>query len=75
MKDNEEQSKKAEISLEERNKELTELNVKKFQKMSEKKEVKESLIKTDVATVENNIVQINEKLSIERAKFTTQKEE
>lgn len=75
MKDNEEQSKKAETSLEERNKELTELNVKKFQKMSEKKEVKESLIKTDVATVENNIVQINEKLSIERAKFTTQKEE
>lgn len=75
MKDNEEQSKKAETSLEERNKELTELNVKKFQKMSEKKEVKESLIKTDVATVENNIAQINEKLSIERAKFTTQKEE
>ena len=75
MKDNEEQSKKAETSLEERNKELTELNVKKFQKMSEKKEVKESLIKTDVATVENNIVQINEKLFIERAKFTTQKEE
>ena len=75
MKDNEEQSKKAETSLEERNKELTELNVKKFKKMSEKKEVKESLIKTDVATVENNIVQINEKLSIERAKFTTQKEE
>lgn len=75
MKDNEEQSKKAETSLEERNKELTELNVKKFQKMSEKKEVKESLIKTDVATVENNIAQINEKLSIERSKFTTQKEE
>lgn len=75
MKDNEEQCKKAETSLEERNKELTELNVKKFQKMSEKKEVKESLIKTDVATVENNIVQINEKLSIERAKFTTQKGE
>lgn len=75
MKDNEEQSKKAETSLEERNKELTELNVKKFQKMSEKKEVKESLIKTDVATVENNLAQINEKLSIERAKFTTQKEE
>lgn len=75
MKDNEEQSKKAETSLEERNKELTELNVKKFQKMSEKKEVKESLIKTDVATVENNLAQINEKLSIERAKFTAQKEE
>ena len=75
IKDNEEQSKKAETSLEERNKELTELNVKKFQKMSERKEVKESLIKTDVATVENNIAQINEKLSIERAKFTSQKEE
>lgn len=75
IKDNEEQSKKTETSLEERNKELTELNVKKFQKMSERKEVKESLIKTDVATVENNIVQINEKLAIERTKFTVQKEE
>lgn len=75
IKDNEEQSKKTETSLEERNKELTELNVKKFQKMSERKEVKESLIKTDVATVENNIAQINEKLAIERAKFTAQKEE
>lgn len=75
IKDNEEQSKKTETALEERNKELTELNVKKFQKMSERKEVKESLIKTDVATVENNIAQINEKLAIERAKFTAQKEE
>lgn len=75
IKDNEEQTKKTETSLEERNKELTELNVKKFQKMSERKEVKESLIKTDVATVENNIAQINEKLAIERAKFTAQKEE
>lgn len=75
IKDNEEQSKKTENALEERNKELTELNVKKFKKMSERKEVKESLIKTDVATVENNIAQINEKLTIERAKFTVQKEE
>lgn len=75
IKDNEEQSKKTETALEERNKELTELNVKKFQKMSERKEVKESLIKTDVATVENNIAQINEKLAIERVKFTAQKEE
>lgn len=75
IKDNEEQSKKTETALEERNKELTELNVKKFQKMSERKEVKESLIKTDVATVENNIAQINEKLAVERVKFTTQKEE
>lgn len=75
IKDNEEQSKKTETALEERNKELTELNVKKFQKMSERKEVKESLIKTDVTTVENNIAQINEKLAIERAKFTAQKEE
>lgn len=75
IKDNEEQTKKTETALEERNKELTELNVKKFQKMSERKEVKESLIKTDVATVENNIAQINEKLAIERAKFNAQKEE
>ena len=43
--------------------------------MSERKEVKGSLIKTDVTTVENNIAQINNKLAIERAKFAQQKEE
>lgn len=73
IKDNAETIGKTEIALKERNDELTNLNVKKIETLSKRKEVKESLIKTDVTTVENNIAQVNEKLAIERAKFSQQK--
>lgn len=75
IKDNEETSVKLEKNVNDRNNELLNLNNDKIQIMSERKEVKETLIKTDVATVENNINIINEKLTIERNKFKQQKDE
>lgn len=74
-KDNLDTIKKTEAALAERNDELSKLNIRKIETLSKRKEVKESLIKTDVTTVENNITQINEKLTIERAKFAQQKEQ
>lgn len=73
--DNTESSKKAEKDVEEKNKQISYLNVEKIKVMSERKEVKESLTKTDVTTIENNIAYINEKLTNERAKFSQQKDE
>lgn len=75
IKDNDGMIVKLEKDVAEKNDKLTELNTDKIKVMSERKEVKESLIKTDVTTVENNISQINNKLAIERAKFAQQKEE
>ena len=75
IKDNSNTITKTETSLKDRNDELSALNIKKIETLSKRKEVKESLIKTDATTVDNNIAQINEKLSIERAKFNQQKEE
>lgn len=75
MKDNTDTVTKTEAALKDRNDELAKLNIRKIETLSKRKEVKESLIKTDVTTVENNILHINEKLSFERAKFAQQKEE
>lgn len=65
----------AEKEVLEKTEELANLNIQKTQIMATRKEVKESLIKTDVATVENNINLINDKLTNERAKFAQQKED
>lgn len=64
-----------EKDIEEKNKRLSDLNNDKIKIMSERKEVKESLIKTDATTVENNITYVTQKLDNERAKFKQQKEE
>lgn len=75
IKDNENTATKLEKEVNVKNEELLRLNKDKVQIMSERKEVKEILIKTDAVTIENNIKQINEKLSIERTKFKQQKDE
>lgn len=73
--DNEKRSKELDKDVNEKNKEIAELNTNKTKVLSERKEVKESLIKTDAKTVENNIGIITQKLDTERAKFTAQKNE
>lgn len=75
IKDNTEMIEKLEKDVEDKNKELFNLNNEKVKVFSERKGVKETLIKTDVKTVENNIELVNQKLSNERFKFTQQKEE
>jgi DNA repair exonuclease SbcCD ATPase subunit len=75
IKDNDKNITKLEKNVEDKNKELSELNESKIKVMSERKEVKETLIKTDVKTVENNIELINNKLANERGKFSKQKED
>lgn len=75
IKDNEENVTKLEKEVTEKNTELSGLNKQKMEVMLKRKEVKESLIKTDVTTIENNINLINDKLTIERAKFTKEKGE
>ena len=74
IKDNDVTISKLEKDVEDKNKELKSLNDDKVKIMSERKEVKETLIKTDVSTVENNIAFISDKLTNERAKFSKQKE-
>lgn len=73
IKDNNDTVNKLEKDVESKNKELSELNESKLKVMSGKKEVKETLIRTDIKTVENNIELINDKLVGERARFSSQK--
>lgn len=75
ISENKELIKKTETEVEEKNKQLSQLNIDKLKIMAERKEVKETLIKTDITTVENNIKFVTDKLTNERAKFIQQKEE
>lgn len=49
-------------------------NTEKFNIIKNRKEIKENLIKTDITTIENKILQYNNNLSINRDKMKTKKE-
>lgn len=66
---------KLQEKLNEHNERISKLNEEKTAVLLKRKEIKESLIKEDVATIENNMASHNNDLLIKRNQFATLKEE